>query len=281
MKKESLISVIMPVYNGTKYLGEAIDSILNQTYRNFEFIIIDDHSTDKSWKMVLDYAKIDKRIKPYRNTKNRGIVYTRNKGFKLMDKKAKYIAIFDADDVSYPNRLETQVNYLEHEEKYKYVDLGVVGSDIYLIDEESKIIGHRIYDYRPSTIKKNILMKSPLAQPSVMIRRDVIDDVGGYRVDSGFDRAEDFNLWVRINDKYDIANIPIPLIKYRISSTQGKTTHLKETIRSTINTQWTWLFKPGYFDARVLFVNIVLRFMLLLPSKLILYVFKKMEYKKK
>ena len=279
MTKQPLVSVIMPVYNGTKYLGEAIDSILKQTYNNFEFIIIDDHSTDKSWEMVLDYAKKDKRIKPYRNAKNSGIVYTRNKGFKLMNKKAKYIAIFDADDVSYPNRFEEQVYYLE--EKYKYVDLGVVGSDIDLIDEEGKIIGHRKYDYKPSTIKKNILMKSPLAQPSVMIRRDVIDDVGGYRVDSGFDRAEDFNLWVRINDKYGIANIPIPLIKYRISSTQGKTTHLKETIRSTINTQWTWLFKPGYFNFKVLIINMILRFMLLLPSKLILYVFKKMEYDKK
>lgn len=279
MTKQPLVSVIMPVYNSGRYVWQAIISIMDQTYKNFEFIIIDDHSSDDSWFTIKQFASKDKRIKAYRNEKNMGIVYTRNKGFKLMDKKAKYIAIFDADDVSYPNRLEEQVYYFEN--RNKDLNLGALGSYIDLIDEECNNIGHREYEYNPYRIRKNILMKSPVAQPSVMIRRDVIDDVGGYRVDSGFDRAEDFNLWVRINDKYDIANIPIPLIKYRISSTQGKTTHLKETIRSTINTQWTWLFKPGYFDARVLFVNIALRFMLLLPSKLILYVFKKMEYDKK
>ena len=120
-KTKPFISIIMPVYNNELYLSYAIESILKQTYSNFEFIIIDDCSTDSSWKIISKYAKKDKRIKAHKNKKNLKIVKTRNKGFELMSKKTKYIAIFDSDDISLPKRILHEVEFLEDNYNFEIV----------------------------------------------------------------------------------------------------------------------------------------------------------------
>jgi glycosyltransferase involved in cell wall biosynthesis len=268
-----LVSVIMPNYNNSIFISEAIESILNQSYTNFEFIIVDDCSRDNSWEIIKKYAKKDKRIKAFRNKRNLKIVNTRNKGFELIDKKSKYVAIFDSDDISLQNRLELQVNFLE-----KNRDYGAVGGHTYLINENSKRIGFRKYICEFKKLKQNILFRSPFAQPTVMIRAQVLEKVGYYSSDGLFDRARDFDLWVRIFDEYKIINLDNFLIEYRISSTQGKKTHLKETLLSTIQVQKKWLFKLKYFNILLLGYILLEYILLLFPENLILWLFKKITY---
>lgn len=270
--KDELISIIMPVYNNQRFLPEAIESILNQTYVNFEFIIIDDCSTDGSWEIITSYAKKDNRIKPFRNKNNLKIVKTRNKGFKLA--KGSYFAIFDSDDISQQERLEKQIKFLKNNGKY-----GVVGSHTIIIDEFSKEIGRRRYLLTHEQIMKTILLRSPLAQPSVMIKREVIESIGDYSTDGKFDRSRDYDLWVRISERYKIGNLNDYLLKYRVSSTQGKTTHLRETIKSTMQIQKKWLFKKGYFSFMASLNFVAEWFLLFLPNSFILWLFKKVNYK--
>lgn len=272
--KKPLVSVLMPNYNGEKYISEAIESILKQTYSNFEFIIIDDCSTDDSWKIIQKYAKKDKRIKAYRNEENLKIVRTRNKLFSLANKKTKYYAIFDSDDISLPDRLKEEVNFLEKNKEY-----GVVGSNIILINEKSKVIGKRNYVLSWEKMKKVMGRYDPIAQPSVMIRKKVIDLVGKYN--EKYTRCQDYELWMRIGTKVKIRNLKKPLIKYRISSTQGKRTALKKTIKFTLEIQRKWLFSKEYFSIKNTIIHLMYYAFLLLPTKTILWMFEKMNYSRK
>src|SRR3989338_10709157 len=130
------ISVIMSVYNGMPYLPEAVKSILNQTYKNFEFIIIDDASTDQSTK-YLRFLK-DKRIKLIKNSKNLGLAASLNKALKFA--KGEYIARMDADDISLPKRFEKQVKFFK-----KHPSVDICGTWVNLIDDVGKIIGEKKY----------------------------------------------------------------------------------------------------------------------------------------
>jgi len=266
-----LVSVIMPNYNNEKYLAEAIESILNQTYKNFEFVILDDCSTDNSWNIIQNYAKKDNRIKAFRNKKNLKIVKTRNKGFELMSPTSKYIAIFDSDDVSMPERLEKQIAFLE-----KNPDYGLIGTHTYIINESSEIIASRKYETDLKKIIKNMLKKSPVAQPSVMVRTSVLEDVGHYN--EKYTRCQDYELWFRIAKSFKIGNLDEFLIKYRVSKTQGKSTHLKETLKFTIDIQKKWLFDKKFLSISGVFYYIGEHLMYFLPSKVVLKLFKILTY---
>jgi len=163
------VSVFTPNYNNSKYLSETIESILNQEYSNFEYIIIDDYSTDQSWELIKNYAKKDSRIKCFRNGRNLGIVKTRNKGFKYRSSKSKYYAIIDSDDISLSDRLKIQVDFLE-----KNQDYGLVGSNALIINEESKIISYRKYPTKNNQIKKLITLMNPFAQSSITLERTAL-----------------------------------------------------------------------------------------------------------
>lgn len=209
MNNNPTISVIMPVYNGEKYLCEAIDSILNQTYQDFEFIIINDGSTDNSENIIQSYK--DKRIVYLNNEKNSGICVTLNKGLDIA--KGKYIARMDCDDISFPKRLETQVRYME-----KFPQTAVVGSDIIVFGED--IEDHYFSNpHTPEMCKVGLLFNSSLAHPTVMIRKSVIDNHHLYYKDA-YRGREDFELWWQISKIADITNIKEPLLKYRIHSSQ-------------------------------------------------------------
>ncbi|MBA2857947.1 glycosyltransferase involved in cell wall biosynthesis [Methanococcus maripaludis] len=267
------VSVIMPNYNNEKYLPEAIESIVKQTYENFEFIIIDDCSTDDSWDIIQNYAKKDNRIKAFKNEHNLKIVKTRNRGFDLMSPDSKYIAIFDSDDISMPERLEKQVAFLE-----KNPDYGLIGSHTYIINENSKIIGYRKYETNLKKIIKNMVKKNQFAQPSVMIRKSVLDEVGFY--DEKYTRCQDYELWFRIAKSFKIGILDEFLIKYRISKTQGKSTHLKETLKFTLDIQKKWLFDKKFFSIFGIIYYGLEHLMYFLPSKFVLKLFKVLNYEK-
>lgn len=192
-----MISVILPVYNGSKFLSNAIDSILNQTFVDFEFIIINDGSTDNSLKIIESYQKKDKRIKIV-SRGNKGLIETLNEGFSLA--KGKYIARQDDDDVSHLTRFEKQVNFLENNIEY-----ALCGTLYNVVDEENNFIRKH---YLPSTnenIQKH-LFDSCFGHGSVMIRREMILDMKWYRKEAL--HVEDYDFFIRIAQKHKVYNIP-------------------------------------------------------------------------
>jgi glycosyltransferase involved in cell wall biosynthesis len=202
-----LVSVVMPVYNGKKFLCEAIDSILKQTYRNFELIIIDDGSTDNSSELIGKYS--DERIRFHQNKTNRGIVYSLNKGIELAS--GKYIARMDADDVSLPHRLQKQVAYLETNPQCI-----VLSSYIDLMDEKGEPLLPWFAERAartPEQIYKMMVDECCIAHPSVMMRAGDLPKPTYLNVPG----AEDWDLWLRVLRKGPVIHkIVEPLVKYRV-----------------------------------------------------------------
>ena len=199
-----LVSVNMPVYNGAKYIKQAIDSILNQTFSNFELIIVDDGSTDNSTKIIESY--LDFRIKLYSNEINRGLAYTRNKAIELSC--GKYIAVLDCDDIAYPERLEKQVSFLEANPEY-----GLVGSWFDIVDKNSISNGDVVkLTLASHLIKSQLFFGNYFAQSTIMMRKEIFYE---FRYHSEFAPAEDYFLWSQIAFKYKVANLQESLVKYR------------------------------------------------------------------
>lgn len=202
------ISVLMTVYNAEQFLGEAIESVLNQTFKDFELVILDDRSVDSSWEIIQKYAKQDERITAIKNEKNLGGCQNLNKGLKLL--KGVYMARHDNDDWSFPDRLEKQFDYLE-----THPEVGIVGGAIEIVDVDGKRIGKRSYNLSDAEIRKKIFRYSPFAHPLVMIRKSILDRVGCF-YDPSFAPADDYDLWFRIGKESKFANLPDTLLKYRM-----------------------------------------------------------------
>jgi glycosyltransferase involved in cell wall biosynthesis len=197
------ISVVMSVYNGGGFLRSSIDSILNQTFKDFEFIIINDGSTDGSRKVIESYK--DPRIRLY-NQSNKGLVYSLNKGCELA--RANLIARMDADDISMPSRLEKQVKLMSMNK-----DLVLVGSSILTIDNNSKKLNRHNVLIGSCELKQELLIRSPFAHGSTMFRKESFIEVGGYN--HAFWPAEDYYLWLKLSQEGDFVNICEPLYQYR------------------------------------------------------------------
>jgi glycosyltransferase involved in cell wall biosynthesis len=205
MKKGNpLVSVIMSVYNGERFLRESIDSILNQTYKNFEFIIINDGSTDRTSEILNSYY--DERIKVI-NQSNQGLTKSLNKGIKLS--KGTFLARQDADDISLPERLKEQVEFLE-----SHPEIALVGTFAMFID----ILGKDVKMCREvptdsDTIKRDLLESNCFYHGSVMLRKSIIDADLIY--DESLQFYQDYDLWLRISEKFNVSNIPKILYKVR------------------------------------------------------------------
>ena len=208
MDNTPLLSVLMPVFNSERFVAEAIESILNQTFKDFEFLILDDASTDNSLEIVKDFEKKDSRIKVFQNEKNLGVVESRNKLINLS--KGKYIAWLDSDDIALENRFEEQIKFLE-----THPEIGMVGAYPEIIDENGKKTGTWWFETDPKKLKIELFFHSPFLSSSVVIRRSSLP-IELY--DHRFPVAEDFDLYSKIAEKSDIANIPRFLVKYRINS---------------------------------------------------------------
>lgn len=211
------ISVIMPSYNSGKYISGAIDSILNQTFSDFELIIIDDGSDDDTVKIIKSYT--DNRIQLYLNEKNIGVASTLNRGLFLA--KGEFIARMDSDDISLPNRFEKQLEYL-----YSNPQVAVVGTGIKLFGERT---GNHFFSSSSKQLKVDTLFSCCLAHPSVMMRASVFGE-GKLKYDEAYNKIEDFDLWVRTIEKYDIGSIHETLLEYRIHSGQV-TQNYNETMK--------------------------------------------------
>ena len=198
------VTVLMPVYNGEQYLREAIESVLKQTYTDFEFLIINDGSTDESVEIIDSYH--DPRIRLVHNKKNLKLIATLNKGLDLA--RGKYIARMDCDDVCLPERLSRQVSLLQENP-----DVGVCGTSVKTTGEPEE----RIFKYptKDETIRCQLIFESPFAHPTVMFRRDLILKFGIYFSQENI-HAEDYDFWVRLSRYCKFANLEEALLLYRI-----------------------------------------------------------------
>ncbi len=219
-----LVTVLMTVYNGLPYLHEAVDSILHQTFTEFEFLIIDDASTDASADCIRSYD--DPRIRLECNERNMGQAASLRCGLGLA--RGRYVARLDQDDRSISDRLEKQVAFLE-----RRPEVAVVGSWGYSIDSYGRrveIWRGRVNDFG-EFVGSVALCRSPLLHPSVMFRRDVVIDVGGY--DASFAGAEDYDLWVRLAmRRHGASTLPEPLVLLRTHEGQQSVTRAATQHRS-------------------------------------------------
>ena len=193
------VSVLMPVYNGERYLREAVESILNQTYSDFEYIILDDGSSDSTGSILDEYAARDRRIVLAHNETNIGIARSLNRGLELA--RGEYIARMDADDVSLPGRLAAQVVFLD-----AHPEVGVLGTAARLSDQKG-ILGREIRFPVDHVLLRWRLcfFKNPINHPTVMMRKTRVLMVNGY--DPNLDTAQDHNLWCRLSGVTRLANL--------------------------------------------------------------------------
>ena len=205
MKKNPEITVLMSVYNGEKYLHEAINSILNQTFEDYEFLIINDGSNDNTEEILQSYD--DQRIRIVNNGKNIGLTKSLNKGLKIA--RGQYVARMDADDVSYPERLEMQYKHVNNDK-----NLAICASYHEEIDETGNLIETIKPNLEPEQLYYFLTFSNRFLHSSVLMRKDIISKVGGY--DESIKRTQDYDLWYRVSRVAKINVIDKVLVKHRV-----------------------------------------------------------------
>ncbi len=238
MENEVKISVVMSVYNAERFLKEAIDSILAQTFEDFEFIIIDDGSADSSKAIILSYK--DSRIRLIVNPENKGLAYSLNTG--LTAARGKYIVRMDADDIALPYRLERQSEFMESNRR-----VGVCGSYVMCIDENGSKRQVVAYPATDTGIRAFAFFQSPFCHPAVIIRRQTLEN---YRLSypAEYYCAEDYGLWVDLLRHSQVANIPEVLLYYRKhgkSETSVSESRVKEKLHTLSRIKSRYLRQNG------------------------------------
>lgn len=233
------VSVVMPVYNGERFLREAIESILSQTFKDFEFIIVNDGSVDSTENILEHYKELDTRIQIHSNEGNQGIISSLNTGCQLA--QGKYIARMDADDISMQHRFEKQVEYLDANS-----DVTILGTAAEIIDENNRSLGYQILPSECNTTRWFLIFGNCLMHPTVMIRREPLELLKYYNPQAY--GAEDYDLWVRASDVAQLNNLSDVLFKYRVwsfSTTAQISPKMEErSIEIVTNTVSKWLNSP-------------------------------------
>jgi len=230
MSEYEKISIIMPVYNAEKFVSFAIKSVLNQTYGDFEFIIIDDCSTDESYKIIKEFASSDNRIRIIRNNENIKIVKSLNIGLKAA--KGEFVARIDADDIWFEDKLEIQLGVFE-----KNKDLFLLGTTKIQIDGNGKILKsneRHIYSYEE--IQKNILKYNLFCHSSVMYKRDLVNRVGYYN--EKYKNSEDYDYWIRIIKNHKSMILQQALVYYRLTEGMVSFVKRKQQYIFVIKAKW-------------------------------------------
>jgi glycosyltransferase involved in cell wall biosynthesis len=203
-------SVLLPVYNAGPHLRAAIDSILSQDEPDFEFLIIDDCSNDGSRDVIRAYAAKDPRIRPVLHAKNIGLAATLNQG--LAESKCEFVLRMDQDDISLPNRLSTQLRFMR-----RRPEIAVAGTFVFHMGRTAAFDRLVTLPVEHEQIVQALLAANCLYHPSVVLRKSFILALGGYRAE--YKNSEDYDLWLRAGRVYSLANIPVPLLRYRFSIT--------------------------------------------------------------
>jgi glycosyltransferase involved in cell wall biosynthesis len=213
-----LVSVVLPVWNGERYLSAAVESILSQSYQNFELIVVNDGSDDGSRAIVLQHAAVDARVKLI-DAPHRGLVASLNLGCDTA--RGEYIARLDCDDVALPLRIELQVAHLQRHDR-----VALLGSAFQYIGpsgERTAVVVHPPTDN--VSIRQRLKSANCFCHSAVMMRADAFRRVGGYR--PVCTEAQDYDLWMRLGDDYEAANLPAVLVLYRVHPAQVSLTKIE------------------------------------------------------
>ena len=208
-KSNPKVSLLMCVYNGETHLREAVESILNQTFKDFELVIVDDGSTDSSWQILSEYSAKDSRIVLIQNEVNLGLEKSLNKG--LAATKGEYFARQDADDVSLSNRLQLQVDFLDN-----HPEVGALGTAVELINEQGNTIGKNSLPTDHESLQSLLLFNNFMHHSTLMVRSSLMQKLGGY--DETMRYVEDYDLWWRLSYLSRLATLPNILLKRRVDN---------------------------------------------------------------
>lgn len=236
-KNKPLISVIMPVHNSQKYISSAIESILNQTFKKFELIIINDASSDKTLDIIKVFLRKDSRVKLINNDTRLDIAASLNKGISVAE--SNIIARMDADDISLPQRLELQYKIINSSK-----NIAVVGANIVILDTDENEIAVRNYPDSSKKLKGCLFKYSPFAHPVVCFRKNMFEEVGKYN--PKYSPTEDLDLWFRFGSRYTFESIPEPLLKYRLNEKSSSHISLKEVEILVFKIRLDAIIKYGY-----------------------------------
>lgn len=224
LPSDPLASVVMSVFNGERFLREAIESILDQSFRNFEFVVINDGSTDGTPSMLDSYARRDPRVRAY-HQENKGLIESLNRGCALA--RGKYFARMDADDLAVRDRLQWQIEFMD-----RHAEIAVVGGAVERIDSAGRALYCQHYPVENEEIKSALPLFCPFEHPAVVIRKEAFLSVGGYR--RFFVDAEDYDLWLRIAQRWRLANLKGVVLKHRIHADQISFKKLRQQVLSAL-----------------------------------------------
>jgi hypothetical protein len=227
MNTSPQLSVVMPVFDGEDYLEEAIQSVLDQTFQDFEFIIVNDGSKDSTSAIVRRFAEHDSRIR-FEDLGHEGQAQSLNVGCRLA--RGQYIAIFDADDACLPNRFNCQMMFLR-----EHPSIALLGAGVQKIRSDGKPFATVLFPTQEGEIRETLIKRSCFAHSTVVMLKQAISDVGGYR--KAFFAAEDYDLWLRLAERYEVANLPSVLVKYRVHSNQLSSTQVERQVLSVLAAQ--------------------------------------------
>ncbi|MBP8978910.1 glycosyltransferase [Candidatus Dojkabacteria bacterium] len=264
---KAVVSIVIPVHNGEKYIKESIDSCLAQTYSNIEIIVVDDKSTDSTLEILKGYGE---KITVLPVEKQNGLGNVINIGIRAS--KGKYIARMDADDIMYPDRIEKQVEYLENNPSCV-----AVGGQIDIINENSDITGHREYAQNDKDLKKNRFLFQPFAHPAVTLRKSTLEEIGLYPEDMW--KVEDVKLFLILSTKGEFANLPDTVLKYRMTFQTESQSKMVEHFKLT-NDMRNWAIqnldiKPTFREYVIWNMQKVgVRILSILPPTLFMKVFE-------
>ncbi len=267
--KLPLISILMPVYNAGDFLVESIKSIRNQTLKDWELIVVDDGSTDKSSEILKKYAEKDSRIKIFKFKKNKGLAYALNYG--LNKARGKYLARMDADDISYPKRLEIQLRYLKRNPK-----VVAVGTQVKLINEKGNFIGYKKFPTDPEKIYQMMGTMMAIQHPTLLTYTKIIKKCPY----ANHTTAEDVSMFFKLLQYGNFLNTKEVLFKYRIRKNSNSLKNPKKTfnltLKSRIKAVIDWNYKP---TISAVLINITQSILIsLLPDNLIISLYEKIRF---
>ena len=259
----------MAAYNAERTVREAVESVFHQEYSNWELLVVDDASRDSTPGILAELAAGEPRMRVFRNERNLGFSGARNRLLELASPRAEYLAVLDSDDLSYPQRLESQVTYLQN-----HPDVAAVGCCLRIMDAEGRVLGRREYPLEPAEVRDRSLQVNPVPHSSLMVRHSVARQVGGY--DSSLDCCEDYDYILRILEHGEIANLAEFGVGYRLSDNQHTARHVKSMLACTLAVQRCHLFRQDKFRWRCLVSRLCKYPLFLFPSWLILWLSRKM-----
>lgn len=260
------LTVLIPVFNGERYVAKAIESILSQSFSDFELLILDDGSHDRTPQILQDYARRDSRIRLLRH-ENHGVAYTLDRG--IREARGSLIAELGADDLALPERLKKQLAFLGENPDYV-----LVGGRLRIIDEYDREVGLRKYPESDADLRQCLLLYNPFGGPSLMYRRDAALAAGSYT--SRFRTCEDYDLVLRLAACGRVANLAEPLISYRLHSGATKANRTLQSLRDTLNIKRVAVVEYGYHETiATRCVTLLQGLLTLMPGAFIYWLFQR------